>query len=90
MAQRAVHAYLRPVRKLADFCQVSPDEITEDQPRQWLLHLKIEKQFAYESLRVAFSGIKLFYTGTCSKRAQVSRRFKSISADPVCRRPWSI
>jgi len=67
MAQRTVHGYLRSVKQLADFCQCPPDKITEDQLRRWLLHLKIEKRFAYGSLRVAFSGIKFFYTRTCKR-----------------------
>ena len=67
MAPRTVQAYLRFVRKLADFYRCSPDKITEEQLRRWLLHLKIEKQYAYGSLRVAFSGIKFFYTRTCKR-----------------------
>lgn len=64
MAQRTIHGYLRSVRQLADFCQQSPDQINEEQVRQWLIHLKVQRQFAYGSLRVAFSGIKFFYTRT--------------------------
>ena len=90
MAPRTVHAYLRFVRQLADFCQCSPDKITEEQLRRWLLHLKIEKQFAYGSLRVAFSGIKFFYTRTCSKRGPGSKRFQRISAAPACGGPCCI
>ena len=67
MAQRTIHGYLRSGRQLADFCQQSPDQISEEQVRQWLIHLKVERQFAYGSLRVAFSGIKFFYTRTCRR-----------------------
>ena len=67
MAQRTIHGYLRSVRQLADFGQCSPDQISEVQLRQWLLHLKVEKQFAYGSLRVAFSGVKFFFTRTCRR-----------------------
>ena len=63
MAQRTIYGYLRSVRQLADFSRCSPDQVTEEQLRQWLLHLKIDKQFAYGSLRVAFSGIKFFLRG---------------------------
>ena len=64
MAQRTVAGYLRSVRQLADYCQCSPDQVNEEQLRQWLLHLKNERQFAYGSLRVAFSGVKFFFTRT--------------------------
>lgn len=67
MSERTHAGYLRAVRQLADFCQCAPDKITEDQLRQYFLHLKNERKFAYGSLRVAFSGIKFFYTRTCKR-----------------------
>lgn len=64
VAKRTHDGYLRAVRQLADFCKTSPDQITETQLRRWLLHLKLEKKYAYGTLRVAFSGIKFFFTRT--------------------------
>ncbi len=42
-SQRTVLGYLRSVRQLADFCRCSLERLTEQQVRQWLLHLKLEK-----------------------------------------------
>ena len=67
MSQRTVHGYLRAVRQLADWAETPPDKITERQLRQYFLYLKNVKQFAYGSIRVAFSGIKLYYTRTCKR-----------------------
>jgi site-specific recombinase XerD len=67
MSERTHAGYLRAVRQLADYCQRSPGKITEDQLRRYFLYLKNEKKFAYGSLRVAFSGIKFFYTRTCKR-----------------------
>ncbi len=67
MSERTHAGYLRAVRQLADYCQRSPGKITEDQLRRYFLYLKNEKEFAYGSLRVAFSGIKFFYTRTCKR-----------------------
>ncbi len=67
MSQRTHDGYLRAVRQLADYCQTWPEKITEGQLRRYFLYLKNEKQFAYGSLRVAFSGIKFFYTRTCKR-----------------------
>ena len=67
MSQRTVHGYLRSVRQLADFCQTTPHKVTEAKLRRFFLHLKNERHFAYGSLRVAFSGIKFFYTRTCKR-----------------------
>ena len=62
MSQRTREAYLRAVKKLTQFCKRSPDKITEAQLRKYFLYLKNDLEFAYGSLRVAFSGIKFFYT----------------------------
>ena len=83
VAQRTHDGYLRSVRQLADFHQTSPDKITEDQLRRWLLHLKLEKQYACSTLRVAFSGIKFFFTRTCKRNWKTLsqtklRNFKSL------------
>jgi site-specific recombinase XerD len=67
MSERTHAGYLRAVRQLADYCQTPPSKITEDQLRRYFLYLKNEKKFAYGSLRVAFSGIKFFYTRTCKR-----------------------
>jgi site-specific recombinase XerD len=67
MSQRTVHGYLRSVRQLADFSRRSPDKVTESQLRRFFLHFKNERQFAYGSLRVAYSGIKFFDTRTCKR-----------------------
>ena len=67
VAKRTHDGYLRAVRQLADFCSTTPDQITEPQLRSWLLHLKLEKRHAYGTLRVAFSGIKFFFTRTCRR-----------------------
>lgn len=67
MSKRTVHGYLRAVRQLADYCKCRPNKITESQLRKYFLYLKNDKQFAYGSLRVAYSGIKFFYTRTCKR-----------------------
>lgn len=67
MSERTHEAYLRAVRQLADFCQRSPEQISEAQVRRYFLYLKNDRHFAYGSLRVAFSGIKFFYTRTCRR-----------------------
>src|SRR5690606_10076374 len=64
MSEATYTGYLRAVRKLADFSKTSPDKITEDQLRRYSLHIKNDLHYAYGTLRVAFSGIKFFYTRT--------------------------
>lgn len=76
MATRTHAGYLRAVRQLADFCQTPPEKITEAQFRDYFLALKNKKKFAYGSLRVAFSGIKFFFTKTCKRRWKSLQQFK--------------
>ena len=57
-------SYLRTVRQLAEHFKTSPDQLSEAQLRDYLLFLKNDKQFAASTLRLAYSGIKFFYTRT--------------------------
>ena len=76
MSKRTVHGYLRAVRQLADYCEKRPNRITEAELRRYFLYLKNEKQFAYGSIRVAFSGIKFFYSRTCKRNWQTLATMK--------------
>jgi len=76
MSKRTHDGYLRAVRQLADYTRRAPDQISEDQLRRFFLHLRNEKQFATGSLRVAFSGIKFFYTRTCRREWQTLAHMK--------------
>jgi site-specific recombinase XerD len=76
MSQRTHDGYLRAVRQLADYCRTAPDKIREAQLRRYFLFLKNEKKFAYGSLRVAYSGIKFFYTRTCRREWRTLAQMK--------------
>ena len=76
MSKRTHEGYLRAMRQLADFCKCPPDQIMEDQLRTFFLHLKNDKEFASGSLRVAFSGVKFFYTRTCRRDWQTLAQMK--------------
>ncbi len=76
MSERTHAGYLRAVRQLADHAQTRPEKITEQQLRCFFLFLKNEKKFAYGSLRVAFSGIKFFYTRTCRRNWETLAHMK--------------
>ena len=69
-AKRTVYGYLRAVRKLADYCQKSPDQIHEQDVRQYLLHLIVELEVATGTQTVALSGIKFFFRTTCPARLE--------------------
>ena len=60
-------AYVRAVRQLAEYYHKSPDAITEEELRQYFLHLiKVKKQSA-STITVALCGIKFFYVQTLQR-----------------------
>jgi len=50
-------AYLRTVRQLSEFYQLSPDQITEDQLRDDFLHRKNVNQWSRTTMKIAYCGI---------------------------------
>lgn len=75
LSERTRKGYLREVRKLACYYKTSPDKLTEQQVGDYLLHL-INRKLAPGSLRVAYSGIKFFYTYTEPRHWQVLRKLR--------------
>ena len=73
---RTQQAYTRAVRKLSEFYQRSPDKLSETQVRKYFLTIKNEHHYAPGSLRVAFNGIRFFYTHTCKRNWQTLRQVK--------------
>ena len=68
LSERTQEAYLRAVRQLADYYHTPPDRLTEEQLRNYFLYLKNEKQFAPASLKMAYYGIRYFYTHTAPRQ----------------------
>ena len=59
--------YLRAVRKLAEHCRKSPDQITEDELREYMIYLKNVKRMADSSFGCVLAAIKFFYAYTCPR-----------------------
>jgi integrase/recombinase XerD len=57
-------AYVRAVRQLAAYYDKSPDQITEEELRQYFLYLRNEQGLGSSSLGVAMCGIKFFFEHT--------------------------
>lgn len=64
LSERTQEAYLRAVRQLADHFHTPPDRLSEQQVRDYFLHLKNDREFASASLVIAYTGIKFFYSHT--------------------------
>jgi len=63
-ADRTVQAYVHSVAQLARFDHVSPDTLSEEQLREYLLHLTTVKHVARGTHTIALCGIKFFYQET--------------------------
>jgi integrase/recombinase XerD len=57
-------AYVRAVRQLAAYYDKSPDQLNEEELRQYFLHLRDEQGLGSSALRVALCGIKFFFEYT--------------------------
>jgi integrase/recombinase XerD len=60
--------YVEAVRHLAEYYRKPPNQITEEELRQYFLYLAKVKQVAPSTLRIALCGIKFFYERTLHKQ----------------------
>lgn len=60
-SERTQQSYVREVRLLAQFYRKSPERISEQELQQYLLHRKNTDGLAPSSMRICYSGIRLFY-----------------------------
>jgi site-specific recombinase XerD len=65
LSDRTHESYLRSVRKFAQWLNKSPQIACENDLRRYLLFIKNDQQWEPNSLKVAYGGLKFFYTHTC-------------------------
>lgn len=66
-AERTQETYVRAVRLLAEHYRKPPDQITEEELRNYFLHVKNVKQWNRSSITLALCGIKFFFTHTLKR-----------------------
>ena len=59
-SERTIHAYLTSVKALAGYYHQSPDQIGDEQIRDWLLYLVRERQLAGSSVNCAVQAVRAF------------------------------
>lgn len=67
LSARTQGCYVQAVRQLADHYHRSPDQITEEELRQYFLYLANEKQVARATATIALCGIRFFFTHTLQR-----------------------
>jgi site-specific recombinase XerD len=91
---RTQEAYVRAVRQLAAHFHRGPDQLGEEELREYCLHLANVKHFARASFTMARCGIKFFYARTLSREwtvfdlvrpARENKRPAILSRGEVCR-----
>ncbi len=63
-ADRTQSSYIRSVRQLENYWHFPAEEISEQQVRDYFLFCKNEAKWKAATMRIAYSGIKFFYTKT--------------------------
>jgi integrase/recombinase XerD len=58
---RTRHSYYRQMRLVHEFCAADPANITEQQFRDYILHVKTKKLWKPKTIRQAAAGAKLFF-----------------------------
>ena len=67
MSARTQQAYARVVRLLAEHYQKSPEHITEEDLRQYFLHVKNVKHWSRATMTQSICGIKFFFEQTLKR-----------------------
>jgi len=67
LSERTQESYVRAVRQLAEHYHKSPDLISEEELRQYFLHLKNVKHYARNTMTIAICGIRFLYQHTLNR-----------------------
>jgi integrase/recombinase XerD len=70
LSERTQESYVRAVRQLSEHYHKSPDQITEEELRQYFLFIKNVKHYARSTMTIAICGIKFCYERTLQREWQ--------------------
>ena len=84
-AERTQTSYARAVRQLENYWHRPAEEIEEQQVREYFLYCKNEAGWSAATMRIAYSGIKRFYTTTLPMEWETIRllKIKRLSTPPT-------
>lgn len=75
-AERTQTSYTRAVRQLENYWHTPAEEIEEQQVREYFLYCKNGAGWSPATMRIAYSGIKFFYTTTLPREWETLRLLK--------------
>src|SRR5438046_4306817 len=71
LSARTQESYVRAVRQLAEHYHKSPDLITEEELRQYFLHLKNVKHYSRNTMTIDICGIRYFYQYALNRESAI-------------------
>ena len=74
MSARTQEAYLHHVYHLAKFFRFSPDELSDQQVRQYLFHLASERKLSASTVNQAVNAFRFFYEHVLQRDVEALRR----------------
>jgi integrase/recombinase XerD len=74
--ERTQQSYLRMLRKFTEFLQHDPDSATEDDLRNYLLHIKNQKLWSNCTINVTYCSLKFFFSKTCPREWPTLKKHK--------------
>ena len=80
-SERTIHSYIACVAALARHYHCSPEQITHEEIRDWLLHLRAERKLSASSLNVAVNAVRAFHALVLGRDPAAA-----ISGVPHCKR----
>jgi site-specific recombinase XerD len=84
-AERTQSSYARSVRQLENYWHLPAEEISEQQVRDYFLYCKNDVGWSAATMRIAYSGIKFFYTVTLPQEWETLKllKMKRLSTPPT-------
>ena len=68
LASTTQDCYLRSVGGLAKYFSISPDKISEEELKEYILYLVNERGLKWSSINIITSGLRFFYTKTLKRK----------------------
>lgn len=78
-SERTQKSYLERVTNLANYFQQCPSELSDEQVREYLIHVVSERKYAANSLRITNAALKFFYRVTVKRQIKLLDTVKAES-----------
>jgi len=91
-ADRTQSSYTRSVRQLENYWHLPAEEISEQRVRDYFLYCRNDAGWSAATMRIAYSGIKFFYTTTLPMEWETIKllKIKRLSVPPTGASPSAI